>query len=357
MVLEFPHPAAAQLLNLLDGSRTEQAIIAEMTRLGMPLDDARKMLGDLIEAGLVVGAHTLMPPALPPELRDRISTEAAAIALRFRERPATPAAILRRRYDARVIVAGEGTLASLMITTLAEAGIGTIATITEPGGPPVPVVSAKRPLTTPADPGDTAVPDPATSTADGPSPAESGDHDPDSCGSLTAHTRSGDTDPRSPSAHDRRPAGTGVPDRRSWRGEPSASFVVQIGWMARAPQRCARGVPHLAVGVRDGIAIVGPLVPPDRGPCLRCIDFHRTDRDPAWPRLAAQLIRSPAPCAAATLRTAAGFAVAEVLAFLDGGTPTTTGTTVEINGVAPWRRRIWTTHPRCACAKRDNDPR
>jgi hypothetical protein len=291
MVLEFPHPAAAQLLDLLDGSRTEQAIIAEMSRLGLPLDDARKLLGDLIEAGLVVGAHTLMPPALPPELRERIATEAAALALRFRERLATPAAILRRRYDARVIVAGEGTLADLMITTLGEAGIGTVATVTQPGGPAMPVITA--------------------------------------C----------------------------ALERRSARAEPPACFVVQIGWMARAPQRCARGLPHLAVGVRDGIAIVGPLVPVEGGPCLRCLDLHRTDRDPAWPRLAAQLIRGPAPCAAATLHTAAGFAVAELLAFLDGAGPTTIGTTVEINGVAPWRRRHWSIHPKCGCAKRDNGPR
>jgi len=322
MVLEFPHPAAAQLLDLLDGSRTEQAIIAEMSRLGMPFDDARKLLGDLVEAGLVVGAHTLMPPALPPELRDRIATEAAALALRFRERPATPAAILRRRYDARVIVAGEGTLAGLMITTLGEAGVGHVATITEPGGPAISVVCARRTLTTPEHPG-------------APQPART---EPTSARRiLTTFDDSGGPQPA--------------------RTEPAASFVVQIGWMARAPQRCARGVPHLTVGVRDGVAIVGPLVPADGGPCLRCLDFHRTDRDPAWPRLAAQLIRSPAPCAAATLRTAAGFAVAEVLAFLDGGNPTTIGTTVEINGVAPWRRRVWTTHPRCACTKHDDNPR
>ena len=290
MVLEFPHPAAVQLLDLLDGSRTEHAIIAEMNRLGLSVDEARKLLGDLIEAGLVVSAHTLMPAALPPEIRDRMATEAAALALRFRERPATPATILRRRYDARVIIAGEGTLAALMITTLGEAGVGLVATITEPGGPAIPVISV-----------------------------------------ISGHP--------------------------SPRGEQAASFVVQIGWMARAPQRCARGLPHLAVGVRDGVAIVGPLVPADGGPCLRCIDFHRTDRDPAWPRLAAQLIRTPAPCAAATLHTAAGFAVAEVLAYLDGGRPTTIGTTVEINGVAPWRRRMWTTHPKCGCANPDNDPR
>lgn len=286
MVLELPHPAAAQLLDLLDGSRTEQAIIAEMTRLGLACDEARKLLADLVEAGIVVGAHTLMPPALPAELRDRIATEAAALALRFRECPGTPAAILRRRYDARVIVAGEGSFATLMITTLGEAGIGSVVAISKPGGPAIPVISARP-------------------------------------GAEPGAAR-----------------------------EPGTSFVVQIGWMSRAPQRCARGLPHLTVGVRDGVAIVGPLVPVDDGPCLRCIDLHRTDRDPAWPRLAAQLVRTPAPCAAATLHTAAGFAAAEVLAFLDGGQPSTIGTTVEINGVAPWRRRMWSIHPKCGCAER-----
>ena len=38
----------------------------------------------------------------------------------------------------------------------------------------------------------------------------------------------------------------------------------------------------------------GPLVTPGRGPCLRCLDLHRCDRDPAWPALLAQLAL-PAP--------------------------------------------------------------
>jgi hypothetical protein len=282
-VLEMAHPAAAKLLDLLDGSRTEQVIIAEMQRIGLPPEDARRALGVLAEAGLVVAAHTLMPAALPADRRDRLATEAAALALRFRERPGTPAAILRRRHAARVIVAGEGRLAKLLIATLEEAGVGTVGKVTQPGEAAKPVVSATRSRTVRAD----------------------------------------------------------------------DSFVVQIGWLAGVAQRGSRRrLPHLAVRVRDGVAIVGPLVPPRGGPCLRCLELHRTDRDPAWPRLAAQIAKQPTPCAAATMLTAAGFASAEVLAYLDGGQPTTIGTTVEINGVAPWRRREWTTHPNCDCTRR-----
>jgi bacteriocin biosynthesis cyclodehydratase domain-containing protein len=113
--------------------------------------------------------------------------------------------------------------------------------------------------------------------------------------------------------------------------------------------------PLLALSVRDGVAIVGPLVPAAGGPCLRCLDLHRTDRDPAWPRLAAQLAEQdtePVPCAAATILSAAGLAAAEILAYLDGGEPSTVGSTVEINGVGPWRRRSWAPHAACDCTRR-----
>ena len=41
-------------------------------------------------------------------------------------------------------------------------------------------------------------------------------------------------------------------------------------------------------------AVVGPLVVPGRSACLRCLELHRTDRDPGWPGVAAQLA-APAP--------------------------------------------------------------
>ncbi|MFD0595866.1 hypothetical protein ACFQZ4_29140 [Catellatospora coxensis] len=34
------------------------------------------------------------------------------------------------------------------------------------------------------------------------------------------------------------------------------------------------------------------------------------------------------------------------------GAPSTVGTTVEINGGLPWRRRSWSPHPACDCTRR-----
>ncbi len=47
--------------------------------------------------------------------------------------------------------------------------------------------------------------------------------------------------------------------------------------------------PHLVVGVCETGGAVGPLVVPGRSACLRCLDLSRTDRDPAWPVVQAQL--------------------------------------------------------------------
>ena len=50
-----------------------------------------------------------------------------------------------------------------------------------------------------------------------------------------------------------------------------------------------RDVPHLPVVLGDTGARIGPFVEPGAGPCLYCLERHRTDADPAWPAMAAQL--------------------------------------------------------------------
>ena len=56
-----------------------------------------------------------------------------------------------------------------------------------------------------------------------------------------------------------------------------------------------RAVAQLPVVVQGHRVVVGPLVVPGRGPCLRCLDLHRCDRDPALAGAAAQLApRGPA---------------------------------------------------------------
>ncbi|MEV0457823.1 hypothetical protein [Catellatospora methionotrophica] len=336
VVLELSHRSAARLLELLDGSRTERVLLAEMARLGMPAEDVREVLTALAERGLVLPAHTLMPAALPAEHRARLADEAAALALR-RESPGSPARVLQRRGQARVIIAGTGPTTRLIADTLLDAGVGKVGTVTSPGAaavlhsPPASATALRRPTSPAADVG----PLDALGDVGGPS----GAHGPLGAAADQRAARGGDR--------------SGGPHAATLRAT-DATFRVQVGY-AVSTRGTRRRVPHLALTVRDGVAVVGPLVPVTGGPCLHCLDLHRTDRDPSWPRLVAQLAQAPPggdPCSAATRLTAAGFAAAEVLAYLDGAEPTTIGTTVEIDGVLPWRRRTWSPHPSCDCARR-----
>lgn len=113
---------------------------------------------------------------------------------------------------------------------------------------------------------------------------------------------------------------------------------------------------HLPVAVREADALVGPFVDPGAtgAPCVRCVDLHRADADPAWPVVLAQLgtrDRRGEPGPPAALATvAAGVVAAEVLAHVDGRVPRTRGAQYEIPlpGLEP-RRRRWAAHPSCGC--------
>ena len=112
---------------------------------------------------------------------------------------------------------------------------------------------------------------------------------------------------------------------------------------------------HLAVVTGGEQLVIGPLVLPGRSPCLRCLDLHRTDRDPAWPHVVAQLVQQavpgPLPVETASATLAAGLAALQVLTHLDGqATPAAVGRTLEIvlpDGLV--ERRRWTAHPACGC--------
>jgi hypothetical protein len=131
-----------------------------------------------------------------------------------------------------------------------------------------------------------------------------------------------------------------------------------------AERLLAADVPHLSVVVREAGLVVGPLVLPGGSPCLRCLDLHRTDRDPTWPRLLAQL---PGRATAADVgetassRLGAALAALQVLAHLDGlgaparptppAPPAAVGATLEVDlpdGLVS--RRAWTLHPACGCS-------
>lgn len=115
-------------------------------------------------------------------------------------------------------------------------------------------------------------------------------------------------------------------------------------------------IAHLPVVVREADVVVGPFVRGDPPwPCLRCVDLHRAELDPAWPVVLSHLTARHRPAAtglpAALAAVAGGLAAAEVLAHLDGDTPVTLGAQYEIPlpSVEP-RLRRWVTHPECGCA-------
>ena len=110
-------------------------------------------------------------------------------------------------------------------------------------------------------------------------------------------------------------------------------------------------VPHLLVVVREVDVLVGPLVTPGGGPCGRCVELHRTDADDRWPALATQLLGAPARGVEATSALlAAGTAVGEVLAHLDGRPVATSGTSLAVDPRRPVpRTRQWPVHPACGC--------
>jgi hypothetical protein len=114
-------------------------------------------------------------------------------------------------------------------------------------------------------------------------------------------------------------------------------------------------IPHLAVSADEAIGTVGPLVIPGRTACLRCQDLARTDRDPAWPLILAQLIgREPDPraCDAPLAAAVAAQAAAQVLAFIDRAVAVEAVTDGTLELVLPewqWRRRTWPRHRDCSC--------
>lgn len=87
----------------------------------------------------------------------------------------------------------------------------------------------------------------------------------------------------------------------------------------------ALGAVLLPVAIRETTATVGPLALPGLGSCPGCVELHRSDRDPCWPSLAAQLAdraANPGQAAASTATAALTLAAAsaaclQVLAWID----------------------------------------
>lgn len=140
-----------------------------------------------------------------------------------------------------------------------------------------------------------------------------------------------------------------------------ADFLVADPRMVRELHES--GVPHLMVRVRDGAGLVGPLVVPGLTSCLGCADLHRSDRDAAWPAVAAQLRDTVGTADRATLLATAALALGQVDAVLravrtagtpasprDAPPPPTLSATLEFDvATSSIVARHWPRHPRCRC--------
>ncbi|OBJ51127.1 TOMM precursor leader peptide-binding protein [Mycobacterium sp. 1423905.2] len=117
-------------------------------------------------------------------------------------------------------------------------------------------------------------------------------------------------------------------------------------------------VPHLPVRVRDGTGLVGPLVIPGVTSCLGCADLHRSDRDAAWPAIAAQLRDTVGVADRATVLATAALALSQVNQVVAAvrAHPVTPVPPPALNATLEFDldagsivSRQWTKHPLCPC--------
>ncbi|MEQ7845861.1 hypothetical protein [Nocardioides kribbensis] len=169
-----------------------------------------------------------------------------------------------------------------------------------------------------------------------------------------------------------REAGAGVADPGEGRGAdggrarrtraaraPTSRPDVVIRLSAGPPARAGldpllqEAQPHLLVVGGPAGVVVGPFVEPGVTACLRCVDAARAEHDPRRGLVLEQVAAAPAPVAPldpALLHLAVSWAVRDVVTYLDGGTPSTWSTTVEIDELLSCRSRRWLRHPRCGCS-------
>jgi hypothetical protein len=140
---------------------------------------------------------------------------------------------------------------------------------------------------------------------------------------------------------------------------------------AKGATAAVHGAGHLALSITSLLAessvrlahnadlavLAATLVPPGRTSCLNCADLHRTDQDPAWPVIAAQLAGKPASTDVLFASGTAALAVVQVLESLiyvrgrDLPPPAVLNATVELDLVAGvTERRSWYPHPDCQCS-------
>lgn len=307
MVLdELPGPLAA-LLKRMDGVCTTTELLNQAQAAGIPRPEARTMLADLHRRGLVQEAAA--DPGRPGWHRVALATEAAGWSVHTTH---PTRQMLRQRRKAVVRVVGSGRVGVAVATALAAAGVGHIA------------VQAQ---------GTVAAADLGTGYL------------PDDLGR-----------PRTAAAADavRRCAPDVIIAARR-RPDLIVLSDVLVAEPTVVTELLGSRIPHLVGYAYEGTAVVGPLVWPGRTSCLRCAELHRAQVDPAWPKLAAQLVGQIPTAGLACTQLAAALTVEQVLTTLAGPQadltiPPTWGGALQLDPVRGSLLRLpRPPHPRCGC--------
>lgn len=320
VMIDDVDPLTARIVLGLDGSRSIASVLTDATAAGADIDVITTLLAGLRRCDLVVDAEPVPLSALgTPDTTERLAPDHAGLSVRGRD---TPIDTLRGRRDRLVAVHGANRIGAVLASLLAAAGVGAIRIV------------------------DAATARPADAAPGGLTPGDS--YTPRRIGAEAAVRRA------APEARIDDATSGARPDLVVLASGPTTD--------PRLLQALHRlRIPHLPIGLRGGIAVLGPLVVPGRSTCLNCADLHRQDRDPTWPRLAAQLSIAPRhghdPAEVVLTAAAAAIAAAHALEWLDGGTPPSVGGTVELLLPAPQlRHRRWIAHPGCHCgAARSGD--
>jgi bacteriocin biosynthesis cyclodehydratase domain-containing protein len=264
---------AADVVRLLDGSRSRDQVVAEASQCGVATAVTERVITVLAAAGAIIDFPAAAVRSMPRELWQQLAPVLAVASLAAKDADGG-IRLLARRSATTVRVRGAGLIADLVIDLLTRSGLA-----------------------------------------------------------------------------------AGADDEERWRRGREPDLIVLVGY--QQPEQMAelqrQRLPHLAVCVSEAIGVVGPMVRPGTTACLRCLDLARTDRDPAWPLILAQLPadRMDATSGDAVLATAvAAQAAAQAVAFADRSelaAATANGTLELALPGWQWRRRTWPPHPACMC--------
>jgi hypothetical protein len=299
--------AAVAVIGLLDGSRDRAQVIAAAADRGIQAAAADRVISLLTAAGTLYDFPAGTIATLPDDSRARLASELATASLAHGDGDGG-ARVLVRRQAAAVTVHGTCPVGSCIASVLSASGVGHVVSVGPAAGCPAAASPPARPL-------------------------EAGGWPPVTAGAIR------------PAALAREP-GEKLPDLAVLVGNHDPELAAAL---------VRERVPHLATSASEAIGVVGPLVVPGQSACLRCLDLARTDRDPAWPLILAQLAGQdtwPAACDAALATAVAAQAARQALAFIDRATPASAVANGTLELVLPgwqWRRRSWQPHHKCSC--------